>query len=117
VQNEKRMLQESVDALFDNTRKAVPVRSKDNRDLKSLAENLKGKQGRFRQNLLGKRVDYSGRSVIVVGPDLKLHQVGLPKQMVVKLFEPFIVQRLVEEGITKSIKQAKKMIEIYDDRI
>lgn len=117
VQNEKRMLQESVDALFDNTRKAVPVKSKDNRDLKSLAENLKGKQGRFRQNLLGKRVDYSGRSVIVVGPELKLHQVGLPKQMVVKLFEPFIVQRLVEEGIVKSIKQAKKLIEVYDDRI
>ncbi len=117
VQNEKRMLQESVDALFDNTRKAVPVKSKDNRDLKSLAENLKGKQGRFRQNLLGKRVDYSGRSVIVVGPELKLHQVGLPKQMVVKLFEPFIVQRLVEEKIVKSIKQAKKLIEIYDDRI
>lgn len=117
VQNEKRMLQESVDALFDNTRKSVPVKSKDNRDLKSLAENLKGKQGRFRQNLLGKRVDYSGRSVIVVGPELKLHQVGLPKQMVVKLFEPFIVQRLVEENIVKSIKQAKKLIEVYDDRI
>lgn len=117
VQNEKRMLQESVDALFDNTRKSVPVKSKDNRDLKSLAENLKGKQGRFRQNLLGKRVDYSGRSVIVVGPELKLHQVGLPKQMVVKLFEPFIVQKLVDEKITKSIKQAKKLIEIYDDRI
>ncbi len=117
VQNEKRMLQESVDALFDNTRKAVPVKSKDNRDLKSLAENLKGKQGRFRQNLLGKRVDYSGRSVIVVGPELKLHQVGLPKKMVVKLFEPFIVQRLVEEKVVKSIKQAKKLIEIYDDRI
>ncbi len=117
VQNEKRMLQESVDALFDNTRKSNPVKSKDGRDLKSLAENLKGKQGRFRQNLLGKRVDYSGRSVIVVGPELKLHQVGLPKQMVVKLFEPFIVQRLVEEGITKTIKQAKKLIEIYDDRI
>ena len=117
VQNEKRMLQESVDALFDNTRKSNPVKSKDNRDLKSLAESLKGKQGRFRQNLLGKRVDYSGRSVIVVGPELKLHQVGLPKQMIVKLFEPFIVQRLVEEGITKTIKQAKKLIEIYDDRI
>lgn len=117
VQNEKRMLQESVDALFDNTRKSIPVKSKDNRDLKSLAENLKGKQGRFRQNLLGKRVDYSGRSVIVVGPELKLHQVGLPKQMVVKLFEPFIVQRLVEENIVKSIKQAKKLIEVYDDRI
>ncbi len=117
TQNEKRMLQESVDALFDNTRKKIPVNSKDNRPLKSLAENLKGKQGRFRQNLLGKRVDYSGRSVICVGPDLKLHQVGLPKQMVVKLFEPFIVNLLVEEGVTKSIKQAKKMIEVYDDKI
>ncbi len=117
VQNEKRMLQESVDALFDNARKQTPVKGKDNRDLKSLADNLKGKQGRFRQNLLGKRVDYSGRSVIVVGPELKLHQVGLPKQMVVKLFEPFIVRRLVQEKIVKSIKQAKKLIEVYDDRI
>ncbi len=117
IQNEKRMLQESVDALFDNARKQTPVKGKDNRDLKSLAENLKGKQGRFRQNLLGKRVDYSGRSVIVVGPELKLHQVGLPKQMVVKLFEPFIVKRLMEEKVVKSIKQAKKLIEVYDDRI
>lgn len=117
VQNEKRMLQESVDALFDNDRKQTPVKGKDNRDLKSLAENLKGKQGRFRQNLLGKRVDYSGRSVIVVGPELKLHQVGLPKQMVVKLFEPFIVKKLMEEKVVKSIKQAKKLIEVYDDRI
>ena len=117
VQNEKRMLQESVDALFDNARKKIPVNSKDNRPLKSLAENLKGKQGRFRQNLLGKRVDYSGRSVIVVGPELELHQVGLPKQMVVKLFEPFIVNLLVEEGVTRNIKQAKKLIEEYDDRI
>ena len=111
------MLQEAVDALFDNTRKPQPVNSKDGRPLKSLAENLKGKQGRFRQNLLGKRVDYSGRSVIVVGPELKLHQVGLPKQMVVKLFEPFIVHLLVEEGVVKNTKQAKKMIEVYDDRI
>ncbi len=117
VQNEKRMLQESVDALFDNTRKKIPVNSKDNRPLKSLAENLKGKQGRFRQNLLGKRVDYSGRSVIVVGPELKLHQVGLPKQMVVKLFEPFIVNLLVQEEVVKNIKQAKKMIELFDNRI
>ncbi len=117
IQNEKRMLQESVDALFDNARKQTPVKGKDNRELKSLAENLKGKQGRFRQNLLGKRVDYSGRSVIVVGPELKLHQVGLPKQMVVKLFEPFIVKKLMEEKVTKSIKQAKKLIEVYDDRI
>jgi DNA-directed RNA polymerase subunit beta' len=111
------MLQESVDALLDNARKKNPVNSKDNRPLKSLSENLKGKQGRFRQNLLGKRVDYSGRSVIVVGPELKLHQVGLPKQMVVKLFEPFIVNLLVQEGVAKSIKIAKKMIELYDDRI
>lgn len=117
VQNEKRMLQESVDALIDNARKKNPVNSKDNRPLKSLSENLKGKQGRFRQNLLGKRVDYSGRSVIVVGPELKLHQVGLPKQMIVKLFEPFIVNLLVNEGVAKSIKIAKKMIELYDDRI
>jgi DNA-directed RNA polymerase subunit beta' len=111
------MLQESVDALFDNERKKVPVQSKDGRALKSLAENLKGKQGRFRQNLLGKRVDYSGRSVIVVGPSLELHQVGLPKQMVVKLFEPFIVQLLTKEGIAKNIKHAKKMIELFDDKI
>ncbi len=117
IQNEKRMLQESVDALFDNTRKKNPVNSKDNRPLKSLAENLKGKQGRFRQNLLGKRVDYSGRSVIVVGPELKLHQVGLPKQMVVKLFEPFIVNLLVSEGVARNIKQAKKKIEVFDDKI
>jgi DNA-directed RNA polymerase subunit beta' len=91
--------------------------SKDGRPLKSLAESLKGKQGRFRQNLLGKRVDYSGRSVIVVGPELKLHQVGLPKQMVVKLFEPFITHLLVQEGIAKNIRQAKKMIEMFDNRI
>ncbi len=117
VQNEKRMLQESVDALFDNTRKKNPVLSKDNRPLKSLAENLKGKQGRFRQNLLGKRVDYSGRSVIVVGPELQLHQVGLPKQMIVKLFEPFIVKSLVDDAVVKNIKQAKKMIELLDDKI
>ncbi len=117
VQNEKRMLQEAVDALIDNSRKKTPVLSKDNRPLKSLAENLKGKQGRFRQNLLGKRVDYSGRSVIVVGPELKLHQVGLPKEMVVKLFEPFIVNLLVKENVVKNIKQAKKLIEVLDDRI
>jgi DNA-directed RNA polymerase subunit beta' len=111
------MLQEAVDALFDNTRKQIPVNSKDGRPLKSLAENLKGKQGRFRQNLLGKRVDYSGRSVIVVGPTLKLNQVGLPKQMIVKLFEPFIVHELVKEDVAKNVKQAKKMIEVYDERI
>ncbi len=117
IKNEKRMLQESVDALFDNTRKKSPVVAKDNRILKSLSENLKGKQGRFRQNLLGKRVDYSGRSVIVVGPELKLNQVGLPKQMIVKLFEPFIVNLLVQKNVVKNIKQAKKMIELFDNKI
>ncbi len=117
IQNEKRMLQEAVDALIDNSRKRIPVQSKDNRPLKSLAENLKGKQGRFRQNLLGKRVDYSGRSVIVVGPELKLHQVGLPKEMIVKLFEPFIVNLLVKENVVKNIKHAKKLIEVLDDKI
>ncbi len=117
IQNEKRMLQEAVDALIDNSRRKIPVQSKDGRTLKSIAENLKGKQGRFRQNLLGKRVDYSGRSVIVVGPELKLHQVGLPKGMVVKLFEPFIVNLLVRENVVKNIKHAKKLIEVQDDRI
>lgn len=111
------MLQEAVDALIDNTRKAQPVMSKENRPLKSLAENLKGKQGRFRQNLLGKRVDYSGRSVIVVGPELELHQVGLPKRMIVKLFEPFIVQLLVQENVADNIKKAKKLIDSFDNRI
>ena len=117
IQNEKRMLQESVDALLDNQRKKNPVLSKDGRALKSLSENLKGKQGRFRQNLLGKRVDYSGRSVIVVGPNLKINQAGIPREMIAKLFEPFIVHLLVKEGITPNIKRAKKLIESKDDRI
>ena len=96
VNNEKRMLQESVDALFDNGRRGRPVTGPGNRPLKSLSDLLKGKQGRFRQNLLGKRVDYSGRSVIVVGPQLKLHQCGLPKQMALELFKPFVMKRLVD---------------------
>ncbi len=117
VQNEKRMIQESVDALFDNQRKKLPVESKDRRVLKSLSENLKGKQGRFRQNLLGKRVDYSGRSVIVGGPTLKINQVGIPKEMIAKLFEPFIVNLLIKNNIAPNIKRAKKLIEAKDDRI
>ncbi len=111
IQNEKRMLQESVDALFDNRRKHNPVTGKDGRPLKSLADNLKGKQGRFRQNLLGKRVDYSGRSVIAVGPDLKMFQCGVPKQMILKLFEPFIVANLIKAELATSIRHAKKLIE------
>ncbi len=111
VQNEKRMLQEAVDALFDNKRKHNPVTGKDGRPLKSLADNLKGKQGRFRQNLLGKRVDYSGRSVIAVGPDLKMYQCGVPKQMILKLFEPFIIHNLIKAQIASSIRHAKKLLE------
>ncbi|MBN1521514.1 MAG: DNA-directed RNA polymerase subunit beta', partial [Candidatus Aureabacteria bacterium] len=111
VRNEKRMLQEAVDALFDNGRHGRPVLGSGNRPLKSFAEMLKGKQGRFRQNLLGKRVDYSGRSVIVIGPELKLHQCGLPKIMALELFEPFIIKRLKEEGHVHTIRSAKKMIE------
>ena len=111
VRNEKRMLQEAVDALFDNGRHGRPVLGTGNRPLKSFAEMLKGKQGRFRQNLLGKRVDYSGRSVIVIGPDLKLHQCGLPKIMALELFEPFIIKRLKEDGHVHTIRSAKKMIE------
>ncbi len=98
VRNEKRMLQEAVDALIDNGRRGRPVTGPDNRPLKSLSDMLKGKQGRFRQNLLGKRVDYSGRSVIVVGPELKMHQCGLPKEMALELFKPFVMKRLVERG-------------------
>ncbi len=98
VNNEKRMLQESVDALFDNGRRGRPVAGPGNRPLKSISDMLKGKQGRFRQNLLGKRVDYSGRSVIVVGPQLQLHQCGLPKQMALELFKPFVMKRLVEKN-------------------
>ncbi len=111
VNNEKRMLQEAVDALFDNGRRGRPVTGPGNRPLKSLSDMLKGKQGRFRQNLLGKRVDYSGRSVIVSGPSLKLHQCGLPKLMALELFKPFIMARLVERKAAQNIKAAKKMVD------
>lgn len=111
VRNEKRMLQEAVDALIDNGRRGRPVTGPGNRPLKSLSDMLKGKQGRFRQNLLGKRVDYSGRSVIVVGPDLKLYQCGLPKEMALELFKPFVMKRLVEENYCHNIKSAKRMVE------
>lgn len=111
VRNEKRMLQESVDALFDNSRRARPIAGANKRPLKSLADMLKGKQGRFRQNLLGKRVDYSGRSVIVVGPELKLHQCGLPKKMALELFKPFVYARLERYGLASTIKAAKRMVE------
>src|SRR6187200_1713133 len=111
VRNEKRMLQEAVDALFDNGRRGRILRGANNRPLKSLSDTLKGKQGRFRQNLLGKRVDYSGRSVIVVGPELKLHQCGLPKKMALELFKPFIYNKLEERGLVATIKQAKEMVE------
>ena len=111
VRNEKRMLQESVDALIDNGRRGKPVTGAGNRPLKSLSDMLKGKQGRFRQNLLGKRVDYSGRSVIVVGPELKLYQCGLPKEMAVELFKPFVMRELVGRGIAQNIKNAKRMVE------
>ena len=105
------MLQEAVDALFDNGRRGRPVTGPGNRPLKSLSDMLKGKQGRFRQNLLGKRVDYSGRSVIVVGPNLKLHQCGLPKLMALELFKPFVMKRLVETEVAQNIKSAKRMVE------
>ncbi|GBD89370.1 DNA-directed RNA polymerase subunit beta' [bacterium BMS3Abin04] len=111
LRNEKRMLQESVDALFDNSRRATAVRSDGNRPLKSLSDMLKGKQGRFRQNLLGKRVDYSGRSVIVVGPELKLHECGLPKDMAVELFKPFIIRKLIDRGYYKTVKSARKAVD------
>jgi DNA-directed RNA polymerase subunit beta' len=111
LRNEKRMLQEAVDSLFDNSRRINAVRSDNNRALKSLSDMLKGKQGRFRQNLLGKRVDYSGRSVIVVGPELKLHECGLPKDMAVELFKPFIIRKLIERGVVKTVKSAKKMVD------
>ena len=111
VNNEKRMLQEAVDALFDNGRRGRPVTGPGNRPLKSLSDMLKGKQGRFRQNLLGKRVDYSGRSVIVVGPQLKLHQCGLPKEMALELFKPFVMKRLVDLNHAQNIKSAKRMVE------
>jgi len=111
IRNEKRMLQEAVDALFDNGRHGRPVLGPGNRPLKSLSDMLKGKQGRFRQNLLGKRVDYSGRSVIVIGPELKLHQCGLPKRMALELFEPFIIKKLRERGLVHTVKSAKRMVE------
>ena len=111
VNNEKRMLQEAVDALFDNGRRGRPVTGPGNRPLKSLSDMLKGKQGRFRQNLLGKRVDYSGRSVIVAGPSLRLHQCGLPKLMALELFKPFIMAQLVERKAAQNIKAAKKMVD------
>src|SRR5512135_1235210 len=111
IRNEKRILQEAVDALFDNGRRGRVLRGANNRPLKSLSDTLKGKQGRFRQNLLGKRVDYSGRSVIVVGPELKLHQCGLPKKMALELFKPFIYNKLEERGLVATIKQAKEMVE------
>jgi DNA-directed RNA polymerase subunit beta' len=111
VRNEKRMLQEAVDALIDNGRRGRPVTGPNNRPLKSLSDMLKGKQGRFRQNLLGKRVDYSGRSVIVVGPELKMYQCGLPKEMALELFKPFVMKRLVETGVSNNIKSARKMVE------
>ena len=111
VRNEKRMLQEAVDALIDNGRRGRPVTGPGNRPLKSLSDMLKGKQGRFRQNLLGKRVDYSGRSVIVVGPELKMHQCGLPKEMALELFKPFVMKRLVNSGQATNIKSAKRMVE------
>lgn len=113
VNNEKRMLQEAVDALFDNGRRGRPVTGTGNRALKSLSDMLKGKQGRFRQNLLGKRVDYSGRSVIIVGPQLKLHQCGLPKQMALELFKPFVIKRLIDLGHSQNIKAAKRAVERY----
>src|SRR5215216_4792231 len=111
LRNEKRMLQEAVDALFDNGRRSKAIRGRGKRPLKSLSDMLKGKQGRFRQNLLGNRVDYSGRSVIVVGPELRLHQCGLPKAMALELFKPFIIHKLVEKGIAETVKRAKKIVE------
>ncbi len=111
LRNEKRMLQESVDSLFDNSRKASAVKTESNRALKSLSDSLKGKQGRFRQNLLGKRVDYSARSVIVVGPDLKLHECGLPKDMAAELYKPFVIRKMIERGIVKTVKSAKKIVD------
>jgi len=111
LRNEKRMLQESVDSLFDNSRKSNAVKTEANRALKSLSDSLKGKQGRFRQNLLGKRVDYSARSVIVVGPELKLHECGLPKDMAAELFKPFIIRKMIERGVVKTVKSAKKIVD------
>ncbi|WP_185850864.1 DNA-directed RNA polymerase subunit beta' [Blattabacterium cuenoti] len=117
LRNEKRMLQEAVDSLFDNSRKISAVKSEGNRPLKSLSDSLKGKQGRFRQNLLGKRVDYSSRSVIVVGPHLKLHECGLPKDMAAELYKPFVIRKLIERGIVKTVKSAKRIIDKRDSMI
>ncbi len=117
IRNEKRMLQQSVDALFDNNRCKRPVLGSSNRPLKSLTDMIKGKQGRFRENLLGKRVDYSARSVIVVGPSLRLHQCGLPKKIALELYQPFIIRRLKELGHADTIKSAKKMLERKDDEV
>ena len=119
LRNEKRMLQEAVDSLFDNSRKSSAIKTDSNRPLKSLSDSLKGKQGRFRQNLLGKRVDYSARSVIVVGPELKMHECGLPKDMAAELYKPFIIRKLIERGIVKTVKSAKKIVDrkepvVYD---
>ncbi len=114
LRNEKRMLQESVDSLFDNTRKSSAVKTESNRPLKSLSDSLKGKQGRFRQNLLGKRVDYSARSVIVVGPNLKLYEAGIPKDMAAELYKPFVIRKLIERGVVKTVKSAKKIIDRKD---
>ena len=119
LRNEKRMLQESVDSLFDNSRKSSAIKTDSNRPLKSLSDSLKGKQGRFRQNLLGKRVDYSARSVIVVGPELKMHECGLPKDMAAELYKPFIIRKLIERGIVKTVKSAKRIVDrkepiVYD---
>ena len=114
LRNEKRMLQEAVDSLFDNSRKTTAMKSEANRPLKSLSDSLKGKQGRFRQNLLGKRVDYSARSVIVVGPELKMHECGLPKEMAAELYKPFIIRKLIERGTVKTVKSAKKIIDRRD---
>ncbi|MDR2125838.1 MAG: DNA-directed RNA polymerase subunit beta' [Prevotellaceae bacterium] len=114
LRNEKRMLQEAVDSLFDNSRKSNAVKTESNRALKSLSDSLKGKQGRFRQNLLGKRVDYSARSVIVVGPELKMHECGLPKDMAAELYKPFIIRKLIERGIVKTVKSAKKIVDRKD---
>ncbi len=114
LRNEKRMLQEAVDSLFDNSRKSSAVTTEANRPLKSLSDSLKGKQGRFRQNLLGKRVDYSARSVIVVGPELKLHECGIPKEMAAELYKPFIIRKLIERGIVKTVKSAKKIVDRRD---
>ena len=111
LRNEKRMLQEAVDSLFDNSRKSSAVKTESNRPLKSLSDSLKGKQGRFRQNLLGKRVDYSARSVIVVGPELKLHECGMPKNMAAELYKPFIIRKMIERGVVKTVKSAKKIVD------